>query len=549
MTADLVIKGKIFTADKKCLFAQAVAVKDGKFLAVGTEEEIKGYIGKKTAIEKAKGLVIPGIVESHAHVSCATEFTKGVMLPPLCNDYHVYLEEIREYWKNHPNVKVITGSGYDNGAFGKIGPTAELLDCITKDIPIVMISSDHHSRWLNSAALELTGITNDTPNPEAGEIVRYLDGRATGWLKESAGSFTSHIIPETTAEEYAQAIAYYQEIALKNGVTAVYEPMYDAKKDYIIRAEGWRILEKEHTLKLMSRLGYSIEANDDVKRAFQNMEQISQLLSDCQKVKLSSAKFFVDGVIECHTAYLSEPYTDQPEEKGKPTCSQEWLEETALYALRHGYDLHAHVIGDGALDMALKAYIKVQNKRKEEEKDIEFRNVFTHLQIAKPCQINEMSKHQIVAVTNPYWHSKNPLYFEQVELPFIGKERAEKQYPMKSLADRNIPMGQASDFPITMPPTSMDSLHFMVNRAEPQTKNCLNEKECLDLTTALCILTIGGAYSLRLEHLIGSIEVGKKADFAFIDKDPYCLNPENLFMCQIEKTFIDGVCVYFNEGE
>ena len=199
--------------------------------------------------------------------------------------------------------------------------------------------------------------------------------------------------------------------------------------------------------------------------------------------------------------------------------------------------------------MALKAYIKVQNKRKEEEKDIEFRNVFTHLQIAKPCQINEMSKHQIVAVTNPYWHSKNPLYFEQVELPFIGKERAEKQYPMKSLADRNIPMGQASDFPITMPPTSIDSLHFMVNRAEPQTKNCLNEKECLDLTTALCILTIGGAYSLRLEHLIGSIEVGKKADFAFIDKDPYCLNPENLFMCQIEKTFIDGVCVYFNEGE
>ena len=131
-----------------------------------------------------------------------------------------------------------------------------------------MIASDHHSRWLNTIALRETGITDETPDPMNGEIVRDSLGHATGWLKETAQLFTKRVLPPITAEDYAKAVLFYQQIALSNGVTLAFEPMFDCLRDYDLRAEAYRLLDQRKELSVTFSLGWSLEADEDLPRSW-----------------------------------------------------------------------------------------------------------------------------------------------------------------------------------------------------------------------------------------------------------------------------------------
>ena len=182
MRAETIIRGRIYLADGNGTIAEAMALRDGKILAVGSMEELLPLVGSETVVEDKPGLIIPGITEGHAHVTCASEMVFGLALGSA-EAPEAYLQKIRAFRAAHPAADYIVGSGYDNGVFGEDGPTAALLDTAVSDIPVVMIASDHHSRWLNTAALFKSGITDATPNPLNGEIVRDAAGHATGWLK------------------------------------------------------------------------------------------------------------------------------------------------------------------------------------------------------------------------------------------------------------------------------------------------------------------------------------------------------------------------------
>lgn len=538
MQADLVIYGKIYTADKDGSIAEAMAVKDGKILYVGDENGAKAYVTKSTKIiRRREGLVIPGITEGHAHITSTTELVFGAHLSNLLT-VDAYIEEIKKYISENPDEAVISGCGFENGLFDEIGPTAEILDEIDCDKPMVFVSEDHHSFWANSKALEIAGIDENTPEVENGVIVRYPGtNKPTGWFKELAGNLVSSVLPVMTVEHIEKAIRYYQDTALSNGVTIAFEPMLDRKKDYDIRFQAYEELNKQEALKITFRVAYTLEPDDDEDTVFEAAHRLRNRFKHEDKIQVNTIKVFADGVVEGHTAYLREEYADAPGDRGEPMCSQEVMNRWIKRALDDGFDVHAHAIGDAAIDEVLNAYEYGQT-----ETDRDYRNAITHLQIAVPEHIERMKAMKVVAVTNPYWHFKNGTYYDNLERPFLGDERAGKEYYLNSIVKAGIVTSGASDFPVTVPPNTMTCLHLMVNRKKPGCPDMeeLGCGETVDVETGLKILTYGGAYQNRLEETKGSLETGKDADFVFLDKDVLTLPKEEIYTAGVTDTYIGG---------
>ena len=541
--ADMVISGKIYTADKNQNIVEAFAVSDGKIIFVGSKKEAEKYIDDNTkVISYTDGVIIPGITEGHAHISCTTELIFGVCLQD-CKTVEEYKKAISDYVILHPNEEVITGGGFENGVFGEIGPTAEIIDEVVKDKAVILLSSDHHSCWVNTKAMELAGLDENTKDIESGVIVRYKDSKKpTGWLKEMAQSLINDIVPKLTVEQFKEALLYYQNIALSNGVTIAFEPMLDHQKEFAKRFKAYEELEKEDKLKVTFNVAYTIEPDDNADQIFKQAEETREKFNKYEHINVNTIKLFVDGVVEGHTAYLRDDYNDAKGDKGEPMYPQEDLNNYVLRVLKEGFRIHTHAIGDAAIDSILEAYEKGQNAVNCNN----FRNAITHLQIVHEEQADKMKKLGIVAVVNPYWHFKNPVYYDNLEVPYLGEERASKEYMLGTFKKKGVVMSQASDFPVTVPPRTIDSLHIMVNRTEPGNKNMepLGIEEAISVKDALDVLTIGGAYQNDLDHKKGSIEVGKDADFVMLDKDVFNISKDELYKANVKETFIKGVLAW-----
>ena len=542
MTADLIVYGKIYTADSKRSLAQAMAVADGKIIYVGDRAGSERYAGENTqVIEHDKGLVIPGMTEVHAHISSTTEIVYGVSLANK-ESTDDYVTAIKDYMASHPDEKVVSGSGFENGVFGSLGPTADILDDISTDVPMVMISEDHHSYWVNSKAMELVGIDETTAEVPNGVIVRYPGtSRPTGWFKEMAGNLFSAVLPEMTADNFAHAIECYQDIALSNGITIAFEPMFDKKQNYDRRFAGYAKLNSEGKLKVTFRVGYTLEPVDDEDYVFAELAKYHEKFRYVPKIQVNTLKIFADGVVEGHTAFLRDDYADAPRDKGEPMLSQERTNAAVKRALDAGYDVHAHAIGDAAIDEVLNAYEYGQT-----ETDRDYRNAITHLQVMVPEHVDRMKSLGVVAVTNPYWHFRNRVYYDTLEKPFLGEERASKEYYMRSITDAGIVTSCASDFPVTVPPRTMDALHLMVNRKQPGHPEMeeMGAGETISVEDGLQVLTYGGAYQNRLEKTKGSLEAGKDADFVLLDSDVLTIPKEDIYKTQVTATYICGEKVW-----
>lgn len=540
--AELIVYGKIYTADRDRSIAEAMAISAGRIIYVGAREGAADYITDRTqVIDHENGLVIPGITEGHAHISSTTELLYGAHLSNL-ETVDEYVDSIKQYIKENPDEAVISGCGYENGVFGPPGPTAEILDAIDTDKPMVFISEDHHSFWANSKAMEMAGIDETTSEVENGVIVRYPGtNKPTGWFKEMAGNLLDKILPVMTPEHFANAILYYQDVAMSNGVTIAFEPMLDRKKNFAERFAGYEKLNKENKLKISYRVAYTLEPMDDENYVFSELRKYHEKFKYSPKIQVNTLKIFADGVVEGHTALLRDDYADAPGDKGEPMLSQDRMNSVVKRALDSGFDIHAHAIGDAAIDEVLNAYEFCQT-----DPDRDYRDAITHLQVMVPEHVERMKKLGVVAVTNPYWHFRNSIYYDTLEKPFLGDDRASKEYYMRSVTDAGIVASCASDFPVTVPPRTMDALHIMVNRKQPGHPEMeeMGTGETIDVQDGLQVLTYGGAYQNRLEETKGSLETGKDADFVFLDRDVITIAKEDIYKTKVTATFIGGEKVW-----
>lgn len=537
MQADIIVTGTIFTGEGT--IEEALAIKEKKFIYVGDRAGAETLKGAGTEVIAAQGLVLPGFTEGHAHVTNTYEILNYAHLYKG-RTREEYVEIFKEFLKAHPDNEVVVGRGYRNGAFGEMGPDKSMLDEVSTEIPIIAIGEDAHSTWVNTRAMELAGLDKNSVSPENGEIVRDADGEPTGWLKEGADALIRSVLPRLTCEKIKEAILFYQKIAMYNGITHVFEPMFNPQKEYDVCCQAYEELAKSGELRICVQTGYTIYPQDDIEeeigKAAIYRHRAQKIGSD--RYCMDTIKIFIDGVLEGHTAYLSEPYQDKPGDCGSPLWTRERCNEVVKKAVESGFRVHIHTIGDGALQMAIEAF----EGAKSYVKALKMPFAVTHVQVVREEQFKKLAELGVAVVVNPYWHTRDALYYDRLELPFLGKERAEKEYPVASFVKAGCVVSQASDFPVTIPMETMTGLHILVHRGEHQYGEFqpLNPGEAVTLEQALEIFTINGARQGGLEEKMGSIMSGKDADFMILDKKILTMDCKKLYTSMVKKIFIQG---------
>lgn len=539
--ADTVVKGNIYTGDEKTGTVQAAAIQDGKFVYVGDEEGVESYIGDNTeVIETGKGMAMASFMESHAHGHQGGVGNLFEVSLYENTSMKQYQQTVRKFVKDHPDLKFINGAGWINGYCPEGGPTAKLLDEACKDLPVVIVSGDHHSYWVNSKALEMTGVTKDTKDVKGGVIERDDQGNPTGTFREKAGALVEAIIPEYSVEQYKEGILNYQEEVKTYGITAYFEPMVNLVEGTNLLT-AYNQLDDEGKLQLRVYGGYKITADKDP------MKEVDKAVEAAQQSKggdfeVTTVKLLIDGVIEGKTAYLLDGYADDPDYKGEILWKQEELNKVCAKIDQAELQLHSHAIGDGAVKMTLDAFDYVM----EENGERDSRHAITHLQVVRDKDIKRMADLKTVAVTNPYWFCKEPGYFQELETPYLGEKRANNEYPMKSFFDAGVTVTAASDYPVTMPAMPLSAIQTGVTRCDRtgDKATLLGPDQRVTVQQMIAASTINGAYANLAEDTYGTIEKGKSADLIVLDRDIIKADPAEIGETTVKQTLLKGETIY-----
>lgn len=546
--ADLVLQnGFIYTVDSARNVAEAVAVKGDTIIYVGTNEGVRAYIGPDTQTVNLQGrMVLPAFVDSHAHATSGVSDIYEVSLYGI-DAVEKYQQTIRNFLAENPGLKALQGAGWINNVFGANGPTTAMLDEIVPDIPAVLYSEDYHSVWVNSKTLQLAGITRDTPDPEGGVIERDANGNPSGTLRETAMDLVAEVIPSYTVEQYLEGLEYFQSFAHSLGITTVYIPSLPGGLGEALAA----LHEFDTSGKMSIRFPTAAGINPD--DPLSKVDEIKTLIEREKGgyFEVIGAKIFMDGVLEGSTAYLEQPYLHIPNSRGELLWDPQKYTEVCTALDRAGIQIHVHSIGDAATRITLDGFEVARQQNGQRDS----RNIITHLQLVNPADIDRMADLGVIAVPQPYWFVIDTYYTQAVE--FVGKERADRQYPMKTFFDKGIVVASASDYPVSWPPNPLYAIEIGVTRTVPQSlgdiyvgadfQTPLNPQERVTVEQMIASFTINGAHATFLENQIGSIEVGKKADLIVLSQNILQIPPSEIHRTTILLTFFEGKEVYRDE--
>jgi predicted amidohydrolase YtcJ len=533
--ADLVLThGIIYTVDSPRSTAEAVAIYRGRFAYVGTDKGVSGYIGAHTKVIDLGGrLVLPGFIDSHSHPIGTAYHLYEVDLDGL-DSMEKYVTAIKDFSQAHPGAKYIKGRGWKNTLFGKMGPDKKAIDDIARDIPVLMRSEDGHSVWVNSKTLELARITEQTPDPPGGVIERYPGTREpSGALREGAGRLLSGIFPGYGVEELMKGLEAYQKLALAFGITTAQDVSLDLGGNDI---PAYKNLEKQN--RLVMRFRASINVNRD-----KGTEQVKLLAKERARnqgslFQTGAAKIFVDGVVEGSTAYLAEPYKHLPGSRGESQWNKAALGEMCAELNKNGFQVHVHSIGDAATSLTLDAFDYAQEATGKRDS----RNLITHLQLVAPRDIERFRRLKVVAVPQPYWFQKDDYYYN-LQVPYLGQERADAEYPMASFFKAGVVVASSSDYPVTIPCNPLKAIQVGITRTRPGTTDpneVLWPQEKATLEQMIASFTINGAYANFLEKTTGSIEVGKLADLVALDRNLFEIPVTDIINAKVLLTIFEG---------
>ena len=568
--ADYVIKnGRFYTLNDSAPTARAAAVKDGRIVFVGMDGGAAAYVGPKTHVIDLGGRFVTAafvdshmhpVTGSHRHINCLSLYeVYGADLAGI------YIEKTAEFAKAHPELSWIEGGGFRRAAFDELGPRKERLDQVETDRPVSILSKDGHSMWVNSKALELAGVTADSPDPLNGVIQRDPEtGEPTGLLQEAAMDAVRKLIPLPTKEQVKKGLLWLQEWLNKEGITTVHDADLDIDSPQVY--EAYQELAEQGLLTVRYRASWRMHPDRDYLGVIDRALELSKTFST-PYFKADSFKFFADEVIEEETGYLLEPYSHRPDDwRGIKDWEDEALAEAFSKILRAGGQVHVHAIGDGAIRSTLDVLERVQNGAAIPG----WRPILAHVQMAAPEDKKRMADLGVVAVVAPYWCNIDD-YFWDLFVPYLGWERSMyQQYPYKSLIDAGAVTAIHSDFSVTEP-DMMFALYSAVTRRLPKRvfdvqfgrtqgyKWVTDDdarlehgdigalpplEERVDMAEALRSANLNGAYANLLEKELGSVEVGKLADLAVLDHDPFEMDIEDLPDNKIAMTLFEGRIVY-----
>jgi predicted amidohydrolase YtcJ len=538
MHADLLLTGgPVFTPEGRA--ATAVAVTGDRITAVGGAE-VHELAGPRTEVVDLAGrLLLPGFQDAHVHpLPAGLELSQCDLTGARTAEDT--LAAVRAYAEAHPEREWITGGGWSMEAFAGGTPTKELLDAVVPERPVYLPNRDHHGAWVNSRALELAGVTRDTPDPADGRFERDASGEPTGMLQEGAMQSVGRLAPPATAADRLAALLRAQRHLHALGITAwqdaivgTFAGMEDPSEAYTTAARDGSL-----TARVVGALWW-----DRARGA----EQIPELVerraaSEHGRFRATSVKLMLDGVAENGTAALLDPYLDKcgcaTSNRGKsfidPTLLPAYVAE--LDAL--GFQCHFHALGDGAVRHALDA---VEAARKANGPS-DTRPHLAHLQVVHPADVPRFAALGATANIQPLWAAHEP-QMDELTIPFLGPERSARQYPFGSLLRSGARLAAGSDWPVSSP-DPIQGIHVAVNRVGPDERGpVFLPAERVGLTAALTAYTAGSAYVNHLDDT-GTVRVGALADLVVLDRDPFAGPPEAIKETGVALTYVGGERVY-----
>ncbi len=548
--ADLVFQnGAVYTVDAARSWAQAVAVKDGRIAAVGTDGAVRELVGPGTEVIDLDGrMLLPGFQDAHVH-------PVGGGLDRLRCDLHDayslddYLRILRQYAESHPERDWIMGGGWSMAIFPGGTPTKELLDDIVPDRPVYLPNRDGHGAWVNSAALKLAGITRDAPDPLDGRIERDAQGEPSGTLHEGAMDLVSRYAPKATDADLAAALLEGQRHLHSLGITAWQDAIVDVDPAennfdaYILAAE-----RGELTARVVGALWWN---------RHRGLEQIPELLELRARGRVgrfaaTTVKIMQDGVVENFTASVLTPYLDahghETGNRGISFVEPGLLNEAVKRLDAEGFQVHFHSLAERAVREALDAIEAARTANGPND----LRHHLAHIQVVHPDDLPRFRRLGAVANGQPLW----ALFEEQMTeltIPFLGEPRWRWQYPFASLRRAGASLAFGSDWPVSSPDPIIE-MHVAVNRTEPpeyayqQADGAVEEaflpEERLDLPAAIAAFTIGSAYVNHLDDQTGSVEPGKRADLVVLDRNLFAHPETKIHEARVELTLVEGERVF-----
>ncbi len=533
--ADLILRGgAIHTVDDDRPLASALAVRGDRIVAVGADDDVADLIGSSTRLIELRGrTVLPGFHDAHIH-----PVTSGVDML-RCDVFGApgaaaVIEAIHTYAVDHPDRSWIVGSGWSMPDFPGGTPHRRDLDRAVGDRPAYLENRDGHSAWVSSTALAMAGIDGSTRDPVGGRIEHDPDGSPSGALHEAATRLVETLLPRTTSDERERGLLLAQAYVHSVGITAWQDANVGPGEQAAYQAvDGRGQLTGRVVGALRFEEGWDVDAIDALieRRATGRTARFSP----------TSVKIMVDGVLEVFTGAMLEPYLGSD---GRPTQDSgilffepDVLRRAVTGLDAAGFQCHFHVIGDRAARVALDALqaALAANGRSAA------RHHLAHVQVIHPDDLPRFASLGVTANAQPLWAHHEP-QMDELTIPFLGPERAAWQYPFGSLVRAGARLAMGSDWGVSTADV-LEEIHVAVERvhhAQVRTAPAFLPDERLTLERAVHAFTMGSAFVNHLDHLTGSLTVGKLADLVVLDRDLWDRGAGMIAEARVIGTFIDG---------
>ncbi|HSG88517.1 MAG TPA: amidohydrolase family protein [Pseudomonadales bacterium] len=524
---DLVVTGaRIRTGDVREPWADAMAVRDGRIVAIGAHDDVRRVVGDAAAnLTLQGGLVVPGFIDAHEHFAWSGDGLASVQLRDAATR-EAFTDRIAAFADGLAPGEWVLNGAWDHENWGGELPTREWIDAVTPDNPVWVVRLDGHMGLANSAALAAAGVRVETLGVDGGEIVRDALGRPTGILKDNAMALVERAVPTPTEAQMDRRIRAAMDHVAARGVTTVHD-----MGDWASMATYRRL----HAAGELKTRIYSVVPLADWERLAAEVERSG---TGDDWLRIGGLKGFMDGSLGSHTAAFFEPYTDAPDDSGLLVNDPEDIERWVRGADAAGLQVMVHAIGDRAIAMLLDIYGRVAEANGP--RDRRFR--IEHAQHIAPDDIPRFAAQEIIASMQPYHAIDDGRWASRV----IGPERAKTTYAFASLLNSGATVALGSDWPVA-PPDVLEGIYAAATR---RTLDGAHDpdgwipEQRISVRQALDGYTAAGAFASFDEDIKGRLEVGMLADFVVLDEDITRVLPPDVREARVLYTYVGGREVY-----
>lgn len=535
------LNGNIRTQDETSPVASAVAIGQGRILATGGDDEIKELAGPDTEIvDLGRRLVLPGMTDSHFHYYDWALGLKDLALAEVKN-FRELLDRVGARVKETPSGRWILGYGWNESDWPENRmPLRDDLDALAPDHPVALWRCDLHLAAVNSRALELAGIDENTPDPPEGVIARDASGRLNGILRELAPNLVKAVIPEPTGDEIVEALAGGIPFFHSVGLTGVHDIRLMGGLEGASALRAWQRLREENRLTLRCRVSLPGERLDEAVTL-----GLRTGLGD-DYLRIGHIKYFADGGMGARTAWMIDPYLDA--ECGMPLTPVEELRRAFQKADEAGLAVMVHAIGERANREVIGVYEDLAGKRAAKGRHAPappaVRHRIEHVQMIRPEDIPRIGRLDLIACVQPHNMILDINMIDECMGP-----RGRNTYAYRDMIDAGIPVIFSSDAPVC-DPRPLVGIHALVTRqrADGTPQGGWYPESRITVDEAVRGYTLLPALTHGVGDRLGSITPGKLADLIVLDRDIYAIDPMEILDTQVDLTVFDGRIAYRREA-